>query len=128
MQAVARGELSIIGDPVDLSSESYLAIWRSVFCFAESETEKALLSKLEDCEALWSNKEKPKQYGTLRDFCGKFSLDVDLIWKKSKLVYIEDVDIYERNKEELQNYGWRCVCGADAGLTVEHLLNCIVED
>ncbi len=122
---VSENTLLSKGDGTDLRDSSYEDIWNNLLEWTDNEKETELLRNLITNSALFSDKEKPFMSTTLLNPLTQEEYVCDLIWKKSKIVYLssENSDLVDA----IKNGGWSCFCGADINLTVDEIISLILE-
>ncbi len=113
------------GDGTDLSDSSYADIWSNLMGWTSDDAEIELIQALIAESDLFSGKEKPIMNGTVLNHITQEEYVCDLIWKKSKTIYLiaENQDIVSAIKES----GWTCFCGATGDLTADEIISSLSE-
>ena len=113
------------GDGIDLSDSSYKDIWNNLLGWTTDKTETALLRELIAKADLFAKKEIPVMSGTMLDPEMQEEYSCDLIWKKSKVVFLSAEN--EEILSVIQDGGWTCFCGASTDLTADEFIRTIAE-
>ena len=123
--STTKATLVYKGDGTDLSDSSYEDIWNNLLVWTTDETEISLLNDLINKSVLLVNKEKPIMNGTLFDPINRAEYTCDLIWKKTKVIFLtaENNDILS----VIQEGGWTYFYGATKDLTANEIIRAIQE-
>ena len=109
----------------DLSDDSYQEIWDYLEEYSENENEKKILKQLKDKKSLFENKEKPFRECSGKSSLSDSSLQCDLVWFDSKVIYFSAEG--EEDYETLRAYNkeWNIFCGADESFNVDDFIKSI---
>ena len=109
----------------DLSDDSYLDIWNYLEDYSENENEKKIIKQLKEKKSLFENKEKPFRECSGKSSLSDSSLQCDLVWFDSKVIYFSAED--EEDYETLRAYNrdWQIFCGADESFNVDDFIKAI---
>lgn len=111
----------------DLSDDTYIDIWNYLEEYSENENEKKILKQLKDKNSLFENKEKPFRECSGKSSLSDSSLQCDLVWFNSKVIYFSAEG--EEDYETLRTYNkdWTIFCGADESFNVDDFIKSIGE-
>ena len=123
----SRPKMSLVykGDGTDMSDIPYSEIWEDLLKWATDDSETALLKELKDKSDLLTIREKPILNGTIINPATKEEYECDLIWKKTKAVFLSSEN--SEYAELINKSGWHCFCGSDSNLTADSIINAIKE-
>ena len=109
----------------NLSDDSYLDIWNYLEDYSENENEKKIIKQLKEKKSLFENKEKPFRECSGKSSLSDSSLQCDLVWFDSKVIYFSAED--EEDYETLRAYNkdWQIYCGADESFNVDDFIKAI---
>lgn len=109
----------------DLSDDSYLDIWNYLEDFSENENEKKIIKQLKEKKALFENKEKPFRECSGKSSLSDSSLQCDLVWFDSKVIYFSAEDEEDYETIRAYNKDWQIFCGSDESFNVDDFIKAI---
>lgn len=122
----ANEKVTVTEYGADLSGVSYGDIWKSILQFSENKHEIENLKNLIQYSDEKKQIEKPFQSGSFQIGIDDIQYDVDLIWKKKKIMMFS-----ERNHEEYElakkSIGWRSVLLSDEEVTYRDIFEILEE-
>ena len=112
-QVVNSSSTSLNIDYGTISDDSYADIIDSLLSFHDDNNEKTLFEEIQNNIDNFSNKESPSRDGTIN------GIGCKLLWKKSKLIFIESdsKDDYDKLLTILNGSEWKVLYGETATLT-----------
>ena len=118
----SENEIIVIEYGADRSGVSFDDIWRNLMQFSTDEAEIKILGELLEHSGAFEGKEQPCQSGSFQIGLSFEQYDVNLIWKKARLMLFT-----EENKEEYELASkcgtWKCILLSDKAVTWESVLN-----
>lgn len=93
---------------IDFSDMSYNEIWEEMRRWSETEKEKIFFAEMIKNSDDFLNSEKPINDGTVKIIETNEEIQVDLIWKNSKVLFF----LYDNkeNYEKVKDTDWKCYC------------------
>lgn len=125
---ISNPQLTVSKDSgINLADDSYSDIWKYIDNYSDNATEKKIIAKLLENIEAFENKEKPYRDCSGQTSLTDSSLQCDLVWFESKVIYFsaayaDDYDIADTCEKE-----WQIFCGADEAFNVEDFIKAIGE-
>ena len=93
--------------------------------FSENENEKKIIKQLKEKKALFENKEKPFRECSGKSSLSDSSLQCDLVWFDSKVIYFSAEDEEDYETIRAYNKDWQIFCGSDESFNVDDFIKAI---
>ena len=93
--------------------------------FSENENEKKKIKQLKEKKALFENKEKPFRECSGKSSLSDSSLQCDLVWFASKVIYFSAQDEEDYETITAYNKDWQIFCGSDESFNVDDFIKAI---